>query len=63
MQPQLSIDLIKIMEQKLVALEHRAAVLQGIMNQVIIYTFLSSLIPCYYALCLLKNILYITQRL
>ncbi|KAI5674854.1 hypothetical protein M9H77_05804 [Catharanthus roseus] len=33
MQPQLSIDLIKIMEQKLVALEHRAAVLQGIMNQ------------------------------
>lgn len=34
LQPQLSPDLIKIMEQRLSAIEHRSAYLQGVLNQV-----------------------------
>uniref|UniRef100_A0A5B7BVC2 Peptide chain release factor domain-containing protein n=1 Tax=Davidia involucrata TaxID=16924 RepID=A0A5B7BVC2_DAVIN len=33
LQPQLSTDLVKIMEQKLSAIEHRSAYLQGLINQ------------------------------
>jgi len=35
MEPQLSPDLIKIMDQRLSAIEHRNAVLQKLINQVI----------------------------
>lgn len=34
LQPQLSQDLIKIMEQRLSAIEHRSTYLQGVLNQV-----------------------------
>jgi peptide chain release factor 1 len=40
-QPQLSPDLVRIMERRLSAIEHRSACLHNLINQVILFIFIN----------------------